>query len=207
MTEEIYLVKFETKSNYLLFIVLGSSKVAYKVTFPRGMPPRCACPDHSIRKNTCKHIYFVCGKVLHIDPEVWDEIDDIVSISDKVLNNYSHLASEHVLADEFYKQKYEDALSGKKVLSDRKDDLVKVRNEECAVCLSDIDTKEELRKNVIVCTKCHNGVHVICWNKWKQVNNNGKCVYCRTKITDKANEEHHVKSQLLQRQGWGILLA
>lgn len=55
-----------------LFHVLGASGNVYKVTV--GRSPRCSCPDHAVRKNTCKHLLFVMLRVLGLsvdDPLVF----------------------------------------------------------------------------------------------------------------------------------------
>src|SRR6478609_1826872 len=183
MTENIYLVKFETKSTYMLFHILGSSKIVYKVKFPVGRNPECSCPDHKVRKRTCKHIYFVCGKVIRlVEPDEWCQVTDLVTVADDILGRFSHLSSEHVLVDKKLQQKYENKLAG--IKDDDDVDLhstkVDIRNTECCVCLSDFS--EQDKKSIMVCWTCHNGIHGVCWNKWKQINHADKCVYCRSKI-------------------------
>lgn len=205
MTENIYLVKFEPKADHLIFHILGTSKVVYKVKFPVGSKPQCTCPDHKIRKNTCKHIYFVCGKVIHIEPNDWCRVDDIVAIADAIMLDFSHLAEEHVFVDESLKKKYEEKLSSK---SDVDTDTaavnaIDIRNTECCVCLCDIETASS--KDVMVCCICQNGIHSVCWNKWRQVNKNDRCVYCRSKI-ERLDSEINSRARSLEQHGWGILL-
>jgi hypothetical protein len=187
MTENIFLVKFEFNENSLFFHILGSSKVVYKITFSVHDSPQCTCPDYKLRKRTCKHIYFVSGKVLHINRSEWINVADINIVANDILSRFSHLASEHVIANNEIMKKYENKLkryTAQQCHGDEDSTKINIRNTECCVCLSefiDLDDPNQKQK-IIICYTCQNGIHKLCWNKWEQVNKKGLCVYCRNKI-------------------------
>ena len=191
LTQNIYLVKLDVNPESLVFHILGTSHHVYKVVCEKKKDPKCTCPDFTIRKHTCKHIYFVCEKVIQIPPFDWSIIENVPKVGHEVL---SRLPNLHVVADDYYTKKYNTYLQGK---GDDLDDTktLTIRNTECCVCLCDIDIAGKASKDVMVCPTCKNGIHSICWNKWKQVNRDGRCVYCRTEMT-----------QSLKIQGWGLLL-
>lgn len=75
----LYFIQYLQPSN--TFDVLGTTGKIYHVRFQTKTNKwKCSCPDHSIRGATCKHIYFVIYKVLHLLDQ--DEItsDTIESI-------------------------------------------------------------------------------------------------------------------------------
>lgn len=186
LTENIYLVKFESDNNNLIFHVLGSSKYVYNIIFKIGMKPTCSCPDHKIRKKICKHIFFVAEKVMHFDVEEWSQTTDIQSAKHLVLSLLPHLADENITANSYYTKQYENItqnISSNKssnTSSNTSSNKIEIRNDDCCICLCPIDTNNP--KNLIICNTCKNGIHNICWEKWNHVNANKKCVYCRTKL-------------------------
>lgn len=197
LTESIYLVKLEHVNNVLVFHVLGSSHVVYKVTCKKGQAPKCTCPDHKFRKAVCKHIVFVCERVTNVKPLMWEEIDSVEKIWKDVT---ARLPNLHV-TDEYYTSRYAEILQNQQI--DKKQPTekeVSIRNDDCCVCLSELSS--ESTRDVIVCSTCHNGIHAVCWKKWKQVNDSNRCVYCRTVITSsKGNRDEKVK-----QAGWGIFV-
>ena len=201
LTENIYLVKLDISETFLVFHALGTSHHVYKVTCPKGKVPHCTCPDHKIRKRTCKHMYFVCEKVIQVNPIDWEIIEDLNEIANKVVNRLPNL---HVIADDYYTKMYNAYLrsgktEGEDIADDENDDDVQIRNDECCVCLDDIDKKAP--KDVMVCSTCKNGIHSMCWKKWSQVNGKNKCVYCRTKIEEKGKY-----AKVIEKSEWGVLL-
>jgi hypothetical protein len=202
LTQNIFLVKLDVEANSLIFHVLGTSRHVYKVTCAKARELKCSCPDHSIRKRTCKHMYFVCEKVLQIPPFDWPIIDDVAKIGKSVV---SRLPNLHVFADDSDTKWYNEIISGEKQSSGKPEEKqvdtnkTSIRNDECCVCLCDIDS-EASREDIMVCSTCNNGIHAVCWNKWSQVNGNNRCVYCRTKVEKKKGANAVTKS------GWGVLL-
>ena len=64
--EPIYLLGLEQITNDFtrVFKVIGSTKHTYTVTINEH--PSCTCPDHCIRKITCKHMYFVMLRIMEV---------------------------------------------------------------------------------------------------------------------------------------------
>src|SRR6478609_10394078 len=111
LTQSIYLVKLDITDAKLVFHVLGTSQRVYKVTCAKELSPKCTCPDHCTRKSTCKHIYFVCERVMNLTPSKWSEVEDISTMADIVLQRLPHL---HVSAGDYYVKKYEELLKNQK---------------------------------------------------------------------------------------------
>lgn len=197
LTQRIYLVKLDIEDKCLTFHVLGTSRHVYKVVCAESLAPKCSCPDHRMRKGTCKHIFFVCEKVLQIAPDEWSKTNQIDKIVENVVNRLPNL---QVFADDYYTKKYHEHITGEKIVSvsEEPTDFF-IRNDECSVCLCEIQTKAS--KDVMVCSTCKNGIHSLCWDKWSQVNGNNKCVYCRTIVENKKDGF----AEVIQ-SGWGILL-
>jgi len=205
LTQNLYLVKLDITNRQLVFHVLGTSHIVYKITCVKNQSPKCTCPDYKIRKNICKHIYFVCDKVMQVPTFSWEAIEDVEEVGTDVLNRLPNL---HV-TDEYYTSKYDQILkrnskqtAGKDENDNpqEKDEGFQIRNEDCCVCLGEIENKSS--KEVMVCTTCHNGIHSICWKKWNQVNSDNRCVYCRTKVEKSSTD----RGTNLERSGWGVLL-
>jgi hypothetical protein len=208
LTQRIYLVKLDTFNTKLVFHVLGASRHVYQISCAKNRVPKCSCPDSTVKRNTCKHIFFVCEKVMGIPPYEWMHVQNITEMTNQVLWSLPHLG---VMVDESRSRRYDEILqkrtgkenSSKSNESSNSAQLV-IRNEECCVCLSPI---EATSKEITVCETCMNGIHDICWEKWSQVNQNGNCVYCRTIIK---NADSMIGSQtardFIEESGWGIRL-
>ena len=198
ITQRIHLVRFEIvpeKSNQpkkLIFHILGNSQRVYKVFFPKEQMMKCSCPDHCVRKVNCKHILFVTTKILNIEPEEWISITDIDNVAKDVAEFLPHLTDIQV--SETVARKYAQLIAGE--TQDTGDDTkTEVRNTECCVCLSDLDLEE--KNDILVCSTCKNGIHVLCWNKWSSINGARSCVYCRSLI-------QHNRASGMEKDKWGI---
>ena len=206
--DPIYLVRLECNDANTVFHVLGTRKIVYKITFSSGNKPKCTCPDFKIRKNVCKHVRFVLMRVLMMTIDQWGENNenDIKEISDTVVSRLPHLA---VVASKYYTDAYNELLDGTKKLEKKEsseDDAeheILVRNEECCVCLCDIDSQK--KSDVMLCEVCCNGIHTICWNKWTEINGSNQCVYCRTVIKS-SKKKRTGKAEIIENTGWGVLL-
>lgn len=213
LSENIYLVKLEFVSDVLIFHILGSSKHVYQVSLKINASPQCTCPDHKIRKRTCKHMYFVLERVLMKSVEQWDLVDDIQLIKLQVEDRLPHLSNENITSEE-YTRKYENQLnvikSGKVSDSIKQDEedvnshardalRTDMRNEDCCVCLNEIAIRTQL--STVMCMVCKNAVHAVCWSKWKQINSDDKCVYCRSPM--QSADQGKLK---LKQNSFGMLL-
>ena len=64
-THRLYLLDRRTPTE---FDMLGHSGARYRVNLARA--PTCTCPDHANRDGgRCKHIFFVLGRVMGVDPD------------------------------------------------------------------------------------------------------------------------------------------
>lgn len=209
LTQSIYLVRFEIlpekskQPKKLLFHILGNSQRVYKVHFPKGQPIKCSCPDHCMRKVNCKHIFFVTTKILKIEPEEWILVTDIDNVANKVGDLLPHLTDIQV--SENVSSQYVKFITGKHQETDDSEVTIIIRNTDCCICLCDIDLEDENGKltvknknDVVVCSTCRNGIHVICWDKWSSINGSRTCVYCRSTIKDKSNLSG------MEKDEWGI---
>lgn len=58
-------------------------------------------------------------------------------------------------------------------------DYPKGRNDECPICLKDIDYNNDF---TVCCTKvCYNSIHATCWYRYYLTTYSNKCVICRKK--------------------------
>lgn len=53
------------------------------------------------------------------------------------------------------------------------------RNNNCSICLEDIDYENEL--TICCVSQCKNSVHTDCWNSYFDLSKTTSCVYCRSK--------------------------
>ena len=68
-TDNIYLIEAlppdsedDTERTY---VIMGHSGNVYNVTIANR--PHCTCPDFYLRRNRCKHIYFVLMRIMNIE--------------------------------------------------------------------------------------------------------------------------------------------
>ena len=210
LTQRIFLVGFEneegTTTRNLIFHVLGSSNHIYKVFFPEKDKPSCSCPDHVTRKVYCKHIYFISLKVLLIDPDEWlsrpekclDKVSSVVKNSLPFSNVTADKSVTDMYQPLYMKNGKGDVTNEVNHGEERKQESIYIRNEDCCVCLGEIQSTTPSKENVpcgqtiprlvsneedvLVCVTCSNGLHIECWRKWASVNKSETCVYCRSKM-------------------------
>lgn len=200
MTQPIYVLDCTIGSDTATFDVLGTSKTVYHVTYSIVETSRCSCPDHVVRGNTCKHIYFILDRVLGGA----QGIANWAAAKDKIAERLAHLQGDgSVFADEHSLMRYHEILAKERAEGDSDDaePQPRCRNDECAVCLTDFDTTEpsstQSVQDVKICLTCLNGVHVECWRKWASVKGEN-CVYCRSKMDRKVGGKPNGK--------WGLNL-
>lgn len=175
VSQKIYLIHLDTNTNdsQIIFHILGTTKTIYTIIFEKGMGPVCSCPDYKLRKNICKHIYFILTKLLNnISVYDWLKIDKLDNIKDKLNKMLPQL---NVKPDDYYIKLYEKHLNG---VNENNLETKYRRNDDCCICISKIENND----TVIVCQICSNALHYNCWNRWKEVKNDTLCVYCRNII-------------------------
>lgn len=184
----------------IVFTVVGSTGRVYHVTmtFRRsGCYTRCSCPDHTMRKRTCKHMYFVILRVLQQDDVENTTLlfDDAVELLEE---NQVDLVREGVRGSREVRDAVEDALVahisrlsvGTSTVSVvKREDL---RNTSCGFCLEDFDGDGEEADVLGSCYHCHNGWHEACQALWKQTvgrDKAGTCIFCRSSVLVTAEED------------------
>ncbi len=161
------------------FAVMGSTGNVYEVTI--NTKPQCTCPDYTIRKKRCKHIYFILIKAMKIDdPEKRLKKKELK----KLFRNIPKTL-EDLLVDEEYRQVYE-SISPEEVKSDSKVEM-RGKDDICPICLEDLSSGElDYCKN-----SCGKAIHKDCFKMWKQ-KNAANCVFCRSEWKKEEEVSHYV---------------
>ena len=184
-TQPIFLLESTIGEESAVFTIKGATHTVYDTKISAALRPECSCPDHQIHGNMCKHIFFVLEKILRYDDaqiheafgspgaQCWD------NTSKQIRERLGHLDAG-VVADEAAVARYHQIVSS--------DGKVTHRNDECAVCLTDINETTPAsgasgkKQDLQVCPTCLNAVHLICWKKWASVKGADRCVYCRSVV-------------------------
>jgi hypothetical protein len=181
-TDEFYLIGYNGKE----ILMTGSTQNVYKVTLLEDNSITCDCPDSETHakkfKVMCKHICFIYLKICKSTDlsffnkkklsandvaklEIRTQTLTSTDIAKKFYDNYlSHITNES-LDFNFDEAKKENAC----------EDI------DCPICF------EELTLNIKFCPQCSNPVHEKCILKWLEKHNT--CVYCRSDIWKKYNNE------------------
>ncbi len=194
LTQPIYLVGLNYDTSFLTFHIVGSQKRVYKICYYSKDRPTCTCPDAVQRQVYCKHIHFVACKILHVDPQYWEEGEDdrghdLAKLYHDILARLPHL---NVQAPDELGTRYKDFLAKENVTiaTDTAAYRVKVRNNECCICFTTFD---EDGSELKTCRQCLNAVHQHCWQQWEIINgtkNFSRCVYCRNLISNVDATQH-----------------
>lgn len=194
--QNIFFVKLERKvtsfATLVIFHVLGTSNRVYQVTFTLNNPnnpPKCTCPDAKFHRNVCKHMHFVCEKVIGIHYQHWRHAGDIYN---NVTRRMPHLV-DNFIANQEVTKKYENILDNIKKNKNKQKTTLDIRNEECCICLGVFEKNTSSKtksQQPLVCFLCNNAIHKECWKKWCQINESDRCVYCRTRIQKKVVVEN-----------------
>jgi hypothetical protein len=168
--QPLYIVKIVSieKDNTRNFAVMGSTGNVYDVTI--NTKPKCSCPDYTIRKKRCKHIYFILIKAMKIDdPEKRLKKADLKKLFKNIPKTL-----EYLLVDEEYRDVY-DTISNEENVSTEAKVEMRVEDDICPICLEDLSTGElDYCKN-----SCGKAIHIGCFKMWVK-NNTANCVFCRS---------------------------
>lgn len=151
LNERILLLETVVTENEISNDILSQTNSIYNIIIDRNtLSVRCNCMDFINRKKTCKHIYWLGQKKLgEVNPYNWS----------------------FLLLDHFIKNNRSD-------ISDTLHKTKRGRNEECMICLENIDYDNEY---TFICEKsCKNSTHLVCWNRYTRISKNFNCVMCRT---------------------------
>ena len=83
------------------YIVMGSTGNVYRVKIKHE--PSCTCPDNRMRKERCKHIYFILLRVMKVDNETQEYYDD-----EELVEMFKHIPqiTHNLIANRAIRKKY-----------------------------------------------------------------------------------------------------
>ena len=158
LQQPIYLLDatYNTNTKEWKILVQGYSGSNYELLL--GMESLvCGCPDYQIRNNTCKHLYFIFGKVLDFN-------------QNKLLNLQRNKGL-YVQYPEFNELLHK-RLTKKQTQENNTQQVSNLRsNEYCVICF------EEFGNDMIDCNNCKNVFHSGCLRRW--LKRNEICPLCR----------------------------
>ncbi len=189
-TDEFYLIGFEKKDENVYDILMtGSKKDVYKVVLTIDGHMKCNCPDsesHAKKYGVlCKHICFIYLKIC--------KGTDLNFFTTKKLKNDDigilKARTELLTSVDIAKKYYEKYLNQTSNTSEKKTNLsfdeakreIDMSELECPICF------EELKSSIKYCPDCSNPVHEKCVLKWLE--SHDSCIYCRSEIWSKYNNE------------------
>ena len=148
--------------------VCGSQGVFYTINFHDSFGAQCSCPDFTIRKRNCKHIYFVIGTVAK-DEGLFFAINDKPNFTiDELQAMCAHIKEQvNVMYNSHEKKDVE------------KEKVVIERDDGCPICQCDLEPSDNLWK----CQICKHVMHAQCLSSWWAIDYSNKecCAYCRSK--------------------------
>jgi len=180
LTQPIYLIetiienigeKIQLEKKY---IVMGSSGNVYTVAISHT--PTCSCPDYTTRQKRCKHIYFVLGKIMHVND---DDQDNDQYTEKELLRMFSQIPkiTNNLIVDTNTKNKYN------KLKNNDSSNNKKSTDDLCPICLDDLENGETLDH----CRSCGKHIHTCCFSMWTK-SKGAKCVFCQA--VWKSNEKY-----------------
>jgi hypothetical protein len=156
LLERIYLLDAKYETDEWNLTVKGSSKSVYKIIMSENKV-KCKCMDFNIRKNVCKHMYFILGRILK-ESKILDKINTIYDIEDNfevISIHLKKILSNHV--------------------SNEKDCNFEYNNKDnCSICFEEFGDESVEQCQLT----CKNVFHSECVNLWLSQNNS--CPLCRS---------------------------
>ncbi len=155
LSERIYLLDANFDSDIWNLTIKGQSNSVYKIILS-GEKVKCKCMDFNIRKNVCKHMYFILGRILK-DCKIINKIKCVVDIEDNfndISLNLKNILSKHV--------------------SNNTNDLEYDNKECCSICFEEFGDESVEQCQL----SCKNVFHTECINLW--LSNNNSCPLCRS---------------------------
>lgn len=164
--QRLYLVSADIGDDIINFNVMGSTGNIYKIIIS-NKEETCTCPDYIGRKNYCKHIFFILGRVLDISQiDICNKMYDIQSIK-KYINENDVL--QNFIQDDLACKLNRLQLQENKIVEQ------KPIEDNCPICFEEMNKSD----NIVYCKYvCGKSLHNECFDKWKLVKPN-QCVYCR----------------------------
>ena len=164
LRERIYLLDAKKNSDEWVLTVKGQSKSIYKILISCNKV-KCKCMDFNIRKNVCKHMFFILGRILK-DSKIINKIDKIEDIENNfkiISDNLQCVLSNHV--------------------SDKDSVVINYDKKECcSICFEEFGD-EDIQQCELT---CKNVFHTECINLWLASNNS--CPLCRSSWLTSASD-------------------
>ena len=158
LSERIYLLDANFDSDIWNLTIKGQSKSIYKIKLS-SENVKCKCMDFNIRKNVCKHMYFILGRILK-DSKIINKIKCVADIEDNfndISLNLKNILNKHV--------------------SNNTNDLEYDNKECCSICFEEFGDESVEQCQL----SCKNVFHTECINLW--LSNNNSCPLCRSSWT------------------------
>ena len=142
----------------------------------------CTCPDFTVRKNICKHIFFIVGKVSKSN----NIFNNLVSLNDFTVDNIQTIHTNLINEYNKVKNNLKNSNISTKIIIENDDN--------CGVCGISFE-ETELWK----CIECKHVFHKSCLKEWWNTNNSmtNCCAMCRTKNTVIKNDLESIWGELV----------
>ena len=196
LSQRLYLIQIENKissEGLLQFYILGSTGNVYNVVVNK-VYMSCDCPDCKIRKNICKHMYFLVHRVLKYDQNVLIENlihTDLRKEFIEIIKNQN--ISQSIVASKSIKDKLNYHLNP--ISSIKQRDL---EGEVCAICFeefSSFDIKDKDNQLMYCWKSCGNSCHKECFTRWSKYNKKEQCVYCKVELKEESSYNEYLNLQ------------
>lgn len=155
--------------NFVMCDVIGSTGKEYSVAVNDGWTT-CSCPDFAQNDGavTCKHIYFVLSRVLHVPETIWRRGNDFSEAQMQEIFQGVHRALEQV---------FECEVAG--TLPNRK--KIPEEQAECCICLEEFGGGGNSSHSTVYCQKqCGYNFHATCISRCRPAT---KCPMCRAELS------------------------
>lgn len=182
LEQRMYLLSAEYVSDtHWKFQVEGSTGNPYTITF-RQTGMNCDCPYVQTRHQTCKHMFFIIGRICKLTLER-------LNTDSHHVNPFSRYPTLNEILTEVLKPKPEIANTE----SNSSLNIGPESNEDCVICFESMKA-ESIHK----CETCRNYFHKECLRRWNRHNPN--CPLCRRRIVMTNNNENLDPMSKLKRE-------
>ena len=153
------------------FLIEGTTGNVYTVTMKKQ--PKCTCPDYTMRKHRCKHIFFVLIRILKADNSEKMNYKDEELL--EMLDNMPKV-TRHLKAKKKDRDLYKEIMKEKNSKFAQVEQKKLTNNDDCPICLEKLLNGEKLDYCKYF---CGNSIHKKCFEMWKKTKKEPVCVYCR----------------------------
>lgn len=149
LTQRIYVVRREENTSGIHFLMMGNSGTKYSLSIKNDLSMSCACPDHTLNDNFCKHLIFLCIKVLGL-----------------TVDRTFHISQGKLEQETFQQLRKETVITTTPTALNKTD--------SCSICIEEFG-----EQSVECCQTCSNFFHAMCLFKWFENTEKPTCVLCR----------------------------